>query len=237
MDILLHIYLYILQSLWAADYAWDTPLSNSHSTAWREILKDIDKWEKRLPRYINRSDASVNIIIFADASQNAIATCAYLKTDNDCHLIMAKSKLSPIKGISTIPKMEMNAITIATRLALAVFKNLCTAAHIKDIIILSDSEIALKWLNAPEDRKGLGVLVTNRRIEIRNIVMEIMAKGPTIQFGYVPTHLNPADCATRGLVAKEFSSHFWWNGPQYITKHLCRFWVEIDRIIGAFLIL
>uniref|UniRef100_A0A1I7X091 COesterase domain-containing protein n=1 Tax=Heterorhabditis bacteriophora TaxID=37862 RepID=A0A1I7X091_HETBA len=48
--------------------------------------------------------------------------------------------------------------------------------------------------------------------------MEIIECGPRIQFGYVPTHLNPADCATRGLSGNEFSTHYWWNGPEFVTK-------------------
>uniref|UniRef100_A0A1I7W6R0 DUF1758 domain-containing protein n=1 Tax=Heterorhabditis bacteriophora TaxID=37862 RepID=A0A1I7W6R0_HETBA len=212
-----------LQSLWATDYAWDSPLQNSHRTRWLEIHP-------------------ARIIVFTDASQQAIATCAYLSTTDDSYLIMAKSKLASLKGISTIPKLEMNAITIGTRLALAVFKSLRSTIPIHEIFILSDSEIALKWIQAPLDRKCLGVLVSNRCREIRKIVMEIMNNGTHIQFGHVPTHLNPADCATRGLSAHEFDTHYWWNGPEHIrressewptTMSLFRITWEDDNIVTA----
>uniref|UniRef100_A0A1I7X084 MULE domain-containing protein n=1 Tax=Heterorhabditis bacteriophora TaxID=37862 RepID=A0A1I7X084_HETBA len=81
-----------LQSLWATDYAWDTVLQHGHSTRWRDIMNDINHWEKRIPRHVHKGHHPATIIVFADASQHAIAACAYLKTADDCHLIMAKSK-------------------------------------------------------------------------------------------------------------------------------------------------
>uniref|UniRef100_A0A1I7WBK9 Uncharacterized protein n=1 Tax=Heterorhabditis bacteriophora TaxID=37862 RepID=A0A1I7WBK9_HETBA len=45
----LHSHQLFLQSLWATDYAWDTPLEDIHSSIWLEISKDINQWEKRIP--------------------------------------------------------------------------------------------------------------------------------------------------------------------------------------------
>lgn len=77
-----------------------------------------------------------------------MAACAYLFDAEESTLLMAKCKLPSVKATSTIPKMEMNAITIASRLALSIFKALNGRMlnDIMDMYILSDSQIALSWL-------------------------------------------------------------------------------------------
>ncbi|RCN29253.1 integrase core domain protein [Ancylostoma caninum] len=43
-------------------------------------------------------------------------------------------------------------------------------------------------------------------------------KPVACQIRYVPTDSNPADCATRGIPSKDFSSHIWWKGPQFLSQ-------------------
>uniref|UniRef100_A0A1I7WRD4 DUF1758 domain-containing protein n=1 Tax=Heterorhabditis bacteriophora TaxID=37862 RepID=A0A1I7WRD4_HETBA len=122
-----------LQSLWTTNYTWDTPVDTSHRKKWLDIITDIHDWKKRIPRRVISSTAPGRIIIFTDASKDAIAACAYMQS-------------------------------------------------------------------------------------IRRIVAEITDNGAQVRFGYVPTQLNPADCATRGLAAAEFTTHYWWHGPKFIAK-------------------
>ncbi|KIH69185.1 hypothetical protein ANCDUO_00469 [Ancylostoma duodenale] len=53
-----------------------------------------------------------------------MATCVYVVSQDSSHLLMAKSKLSPIRTKTTTPKLEMNALTISARLALSVLNAL-----------------------------------------------------------------------------------------------------------------
>ncbi|VDM64583.1 unnamed protein product, partial [Angiostrongylus costaricensis] len=86
---------------------------------------------------------------------------------------------------------------------------------ITNITILSDSEIALNWIRSNEAHNSAGVLVKNRMKEIRRIVENI----PTpVQFGYIGTDQNAADCATRGLNKIELKDHIWWKGPAFIRE-------------------
>ena len=60
--------------------------------------------------------------MFCDASQIARSVAAYLrftKTDGTAHisLIMAKSRIAPIKKVLTIPRLELQAALLAARLA------------------------------------------------------------------------------------------------------------------------
>lgn len=64
--------------------------------------------------------------IFVDVSFNAYAAAAYLRisTGNEirCSRIAAKSKVSPLKLLS-VPRLELNAAVLGTRLAGAVKEN------------------------------------------------------------------------------------------------------------------
>ncbi|VDO69957.1 unnamed protein product [Haemonchus placei] len=102
---------------------------------------------------------------------------------------MAKSKLPSLHGASTMPKLEMNAITPAARLANAIATQLKTTPNIEEIYIFSNSEIALWWVRSPTNREKF------------------------VQFGHMPSEQNPTDCGTRGLTSTAFSQHYWWKGP------------------------
>lgn len=59
----------------------------------------------------------------------------------------------------------------------------------------------------------MGKLVKNRVAEIRKIIQNIEVP---VRFGYVDTHQNPADCATRGLSKEEAINHIWWTGTAFL---------------------
>ncbi|KIH58458.1 hypothetical protein ANCDUO_11336 [Ancylostoma duodenale] len=126
---------------------------------------------------------------------------------------MAKSKVSDIKRQTTIPKLELNAITIGARLCLNVLLSLKSSIHIDNVFIFTDSEIALNWIAAPLHRNNsLGVFITNRIKEVHKIVKNFEASIVSVQFGYINTTRNPADCGTRGLARDDLEAHIWWTG-------------------------
>ncbi|KAK5971945.1 hypothetical protein GCK32_015328 [Trichostrongylus colubriformis] len=132
------------------------------------------------------------------------------------NLVMAKSKLASIKTAITVPKLEMNAITLGARVAHFVYSSMSGLIEIQRVLFFTDSEIVLGWMKASANRQAMGVLVANRLKEVRRIVDNLEAQGVTVLFGHIPTALNPADCATRGLTSASCQEHFWWNGPQFI---------------------
>lgn len=77
----------------------------------------------------------------------------------------------------------------------------------------------MNWIEKPPNRQELGVLVSNRIIEIRKIVQAISEIGPNTYFGYIATQLNPADAGTRGVSKDKFTNHSWWTGPQFLQLH------------------
>ena len=206
-----------LQHLWNYEYTWDSKLSDEHSEQWNKIVQDVNGVEITIPRRIAEIGVQSKLVLFADASKQCMATCAYIVSNNESHLLVGKSKLPSLKDNPTIPKLELNALTMATRLAHSILTALKGYAPITDITILSDSEIALGWIRSVKAEKEQGVLVKNRLKEIRRIVEDM---DIPVQFGYVATDQNAADCASRGLSKHELTNHMWWNGPTFIEHPL-----------------
>ncbi|KAK6762412.1 hypothetical protein RB195_023216 [Necator americanus] len=110
------------QQLWKEKFAWDTQLPEPFSKQWKSIASNADGFEAIFPRRFSTDSEQIKLAIFADASDTAMATCAYL-FDNTS-LVMARCKLPSIRTRPTIPKLEINTITMATRLARAVYRSL-----------------------------------------------------------------------------------------------------------------
>ncbi|ETN70132.1 His(2)-Cys(2) zinc finger [Necator americanus] len=144
-----------------------------------------------------------------------MAACTYLHSDTSAQLLMAKSKLPSLQCHYTIPKLELNGLTLAIGLTNSVFSQLKSVLNIKGVYVFSDSEIVLSWLKIKSE-KEVGQFVSNRLIEIRNITNHMTEQGCFVRFGYVSPQDNPADCATRGLNKDELVLHFWWTGPNFI---------------------
>ncbi|KAE9412428.1 hypothetical protein Angca_002038, partial [Angiostrongylus cantonensis] len=204
-----------LQKLWNLDYTWDTALSKLHADEWEKVVRNLDGFEICISRCVAELEHEAKLILFADASRQCMATCAYLLSNNHSFLLMGNSKLQSSNYVTTIPKLELNAVTVAVRLAYSIRTALKNHISIQEILIMSDSEIALSWLRSPNLGKSVGVLVKNRIKEIRRIdkALHIL-----IRFAHVPADQNPADCATKGLSKSHLKSHYWWTGPNFIRE-------------------
>ncbi|EPB66843.1 integrase core domain protein [Ancylostoma ceylanicum] len=207
-----------LQSLWRDDYAWDTPLPSHLHNQWRILCGQISTFYKEVGRKTLRHDSSCTLFAFSDASQFAMATCIYLASMETSQLVMAKSKLPSLKSSITIPKLEMNALTLSVRVAFFVCNALDSIWKITHIVFFTDSEIVLGWLKSRPAKKAVGVLIWNRLREVGNIVRDLKERGIHCLFGHISSADNPADCATRGLSSDALQNHFWWNGPEMIKN-------------------
>ncbi|KAK5978810.1 hypothetical protein GCK32_012756, partial [Trichostrongylus colubriformis] len=171
----------------------------------------VSDFRVRLKRNIAKTDEPATLVLFSGASAQAMATCAYLVQKGSCNLIAGKCKLPRLKEKPTIPKMELHALTMATRLGHSIFHAIQSKLRINTIYIFTDSEIALKWIVKSD--AAAGVLVNNRCKEVRQIIQQTPVP---VRFGHVPTSVNPTDCATRGLTEEELTRRFWWDGPDFL---------------------
>ena len=111
----------LLQEIWLSKVSWDEPLSNVIRDKWLAILTDIQELPTMtIPRAYspssNRSNDVRNIYVFSDASTKAYGAVVYICKNNQISLVMSKSRVAPIKSI-TLPKLELMAAVVATRLA------------------------------------------------------------------------------------------------------------------------
>jgi len=127
----------ILQRCWressvATDLkrSWDVQITDQN------LLDDINRFIQdlyllkglRIKRVCLKANAKLRrLVVFADASQRVYSACCYLigRTHADdekpsCHLVFAKSRLTPSKQVLSIARAELLAACLGTEIALEV---------------------------------------------------------------------------------------------------------------------
>ena len=202
----------ILQDVWKEGLAWDDPLPLEKRIL---IQKWIDKYQSappiELPRCINpKSSANElhELHIFSDASQLAYGAVAYIRTssENDvsCSFLISKAKVAPIKQLS-IPKMELQAAVLGTRLARIVktHQNIL----FKETVFWCDSTAVLAWIKSSDKLK---VYVSNR-------VREIQENSSSDSWYHISGKHNPADHVSRGIDPDELPK-LWLTPPSFLFE-------------------
>ncbi|XP_067939646.1 uncharacterized protein [Watersipora subatra] len=122
----------ILQRVTAADLELDQLLEPDDMREWRDWLDDIGKLANfsikrclKLPGNIK----TIQLHHFSDASSQGYGACSYLRyttTEREIayHLIMSKSRVAPLKKVTTIPRLELQGAVTASRLANLLKKEL-----------------------------------------------------------------------------------------------------------------
>ncbi|GFW59774.1 integrase catalytic domain-containing protein [Trichonephila clavipes] len=176
-----------LQQLWQCKLDWDDVLPNSIAN---EIVLQG----------------------FADASEAAYGAVVYLQCflhngAAKVSILASKSRVAPIRVIS-IPRLELCACVLLAQLVKKIHSTL--RLNISDIVLHTDSTIALAWLNTPANR--LKTFVANRVAKVQELT-----EG--FQWNHVPSVLNPADLVSRGLRPCDLPNlRLWWHGPQFLEK-------------------
>eukprot|EP00117_Sycon_ciliatum_P031101 scpid25928/ scgid24391/ len=206
----------LIQEVWKRDIGWDDPLPPDIMERWRPIATDLHKASNvQVPRYVGdqRQQASQRELhVFCDASNGAYGAAAYLRTIGDkdsspsVHLIYSKSRISPIKAMTT-PRLELLAALIGTRMVKFLKNQL--PFPLTEVHLWSDSQCVLGWIEGRN--KIRPTFVENHLREIR--------QDSTIQFRYVRTRENPADLPSRGTTTGNIEDNqLWWNGPDWLSS-------------------
>ncbi|XP_033127590.1 uncharacterized protein LOC117125238 [Anneissia japonica] len=120
---------------------------------------------------------------------------------------MAKSRSAPLKSI-TIPRMELSAAVVSTRLDRMIKQELMMP--IDSSTYWTDSTCVLRYLENKETR--FQTFVANR-------ISTILDQSETSQWRFVDGSLNPADEASRGMTGSELlSNRRWKQGPDFLMK-------------------
>jgi hypothetical protein len=206
---------FFMQDIWRRKFDWDVELDQDLIDRWIH-------WANSLPSlnglilnrciYPTRNDIStIELHNFGDASEMGFDAVSYIRfvyTDGmaDVRLLIYKSRIAPLKFM-TILRLELNAAVLAARLAVQLRQE-------HDILFesttyWSDSTTVLSWINSRTCR--FNNYVGNR-------IGEILESSAATQWKYVPSLVNPADDASRGIDPAEFTiQHRWFSDPEFLS--------------------
>ncbi|GFQ99690.1 DUF1758 domain-containing protein [Trichonephila clavata] len=200
------------QQLWLLKLDWDSPFPDALATKWKTFRKKFEQiCSIHIPRWIHTVSQQVTLHGFCDASELAYASVIHAvqpQADGNTKvtLLVAKSRVAPLKPVS-IPRLELNGALLLARLY-ATCKNIFQEYDVH-LHAWTDSQVVLSWLSShPRNWKPY---IANRTSEILDLV-------PADSWRYVPTKMNPADIACRGLSPKKLPRcGLWWEGPQWLS--------------------
>ena len=166
----------INQELCKLKFSWNDNLPEELSVRWRRWREGLVCLKGfSIPRCFKPGSFGkvmrAELHHFADASQeHGYGTVSYLRLINDqgqihCSFVMGKSRVRPLKGAVTVPKLELTAATLATRINKVVMKELEGRMKIDSITFWTDSMIVLKYI-ANKSRR-FDTFVANRVASIR----------------------------------------------------------------------
>ena len=136
-----------------------------------------------------------------------------------CSFLIGKSRQTPKKSV-TIPRLELSAAVVATRLNLIMQHEL--DVFIDESLLWSDSTCVLSYI-ANRDKR-FQTFVANR-------IAAIHEGSRASHWKYVDTGFNPADDASRGLSAEELCcSKRWICGPDFLWKEESS-WPEQQNVV------
>ena len=207
----------VLQQIFREGSDWDEKVSSLALNRWEVWYKAAEALHhleiQRCFQIGERSENSeVQLHHFADASEKAYGACSYLRVVKNSgqilvNLVMAKSKVAPSANI-TIPRMELMAAVLATRLSEMLSRELryTGVRH----FFYTDSEIVLGYLR--NEAKRFKIFVANR-------VQQIHDASEVDQWRHVSGCDNLADLASRGMGAADLvDSKLWFHGPQFLKQ-------------------
>ena len=206
---------------------WDAPLTDDECKRWENWLKSVELLKNlEISRCLKNKGATkifrYELHHFADASLTAFGTVSYLRTvetntNIQCSFLIGKSFLAPA-GL-TIPKLELCAAVVAARMDELLRKEL--TFEINQTYLWTDSKAVLMCIR--NKRRKFPIYIANRLAEIEHLTS-------SDSWHYVPSHMNPADEASRGLTAKKLLKNAkWLGGPEFLHKETYEWPNEIDE--------
>ena len=139
------------------------------------------------------------------------ARATYASGSPTSTLVLSKTRVAPLDE-RTIPELELCGAHLLARILSATSETLSVSKD--NVFAYTDSSIVLAWLDGKPKRY---------RLYVANRISKTLRLLPSKHRNYVPTELNPADCASRGITAQELVAHqLWWQGPPWLQKQPLR---------------
>ena len=171
---------------------------------WRSLIQEMSSFKIPRCQIPNFVFDNVEIHYFCDASQTAISSCAYARFIGllgEVHIsfVMGKCKVVPNKPTLTIPRLELMAAVLSTKLAMIIRKELKWS--FKEFF-WTDSNIVLGYIK--NTTKRFKIFIANRIQMIHNVTN-------TNNWFHIDTKENPADDGSRARL-----THRWYHGPKLL---------------------
>lgn len=204
----------LIKELWILKIPWDDTPPTYLQEFWAKFQAELHLLSDfKVPRHIGMMEnTNLSLLGFCDASSRAYAAAVYVKVEFDrfesqVFLLCAKSRVAPVKTLS-IPRLELCGALLLAKLLHSVQQIYSQRCIVENIYCFSDSMVVLHWINnSPHKWK---VFVANRVTKIQELI-------PAAKWFYIESENNPCDCASRGLLPKDFLDHvLWLNGPTWL---------------------
>jgi hypothetical protein len=179
----------LMQELWKEGYGWDESLPQELQAKWLSLSNDLQAatritFPRRYFPSLSTWPPNTSLHVFVDASVKAYGATAYITYGSEISLVMAKSRVAPLKKL-TLPQLELMAAALGARLS----SYLQTHLQVSNVYLWSDSQIVLHWLTSKKELKRF----------VHNRVTEIQSLTEDASWNYCPTGDNPAYLLTRGM--------------------------------------
>ena len=119
-----------------------------------------------------------------------------MEDGNQTSLVALKTRAAPIKKI-TIPRLELLASVILSRLTATVYRALESVIQIEDYYCWTDSKTAYYWIKNGKEHKQF----------VQNHVDEVLQNSDPDKWFHVPGTDNPEDIGTRGALPSEIENN------------------------------
>ena len=197
---------------------WDSPLPNLLYEEWKSYVDSLKALSNiRVPRsYFPLNfgrTTQCELHIFADASEVAIGSVAYLKLIDEKDVvgvsyIISASKLTP-RTVTSIPRLELCAAVLAAKLCYEIIEEI--KWEVSRTFLYSDSKVVIAYLMNEEKRFDMYV---TRRVKT---IKKLTAND---QWIYVNSELNSADIACRPHDVWALMKSCWITGPSFLQNVL-----------------
>ena len=224
----------LLQEACREGLEWDKELTT------RPGLKvEWDRWCNVLPLLESVSlDRSFTVLgkkvtryelhTFCDASTYGYGACSYLRVLYDdsevrCCFVMGKSRVAPLKPVS-VPRLELVAAVLAAKLSALIVREF--QINLSAVYLWTDAVVVLRYLHNTSTR--FETFVANH-IELLHTLSSLN------QWHYVPTKLNPADIASRGVWPDKVNAvNVWFKGPEFLFGNFSNWPKQPDFLVNWF---
>ncbi|XP_058811104.1 uncharacterized protein LOC131675997 [Topomyia yanbarensis] len=166
--------------------------------------------------------STLQLHVFVDASSNAYGCAAYFRIlvagKPYCSLVMAKSKVAPLKQL-TIPRLELQGAVLGSRLLNTIIET--HSLPIKQRYLWTDSRTVLSWIHS--DQRNYKQYVAFRIGEIHSLT------NPD-EWRWLPTKHNVADDVTKWQAGRRFESDSpWFQGTSFLN-HFEELWPQQPQV-------